>query len=98
MFMLTSVTLTIVLVKNYETLRKIKRAILQKEDVLIKRRELQFLADLDKGEGISEEQFILAILQHIGTVDREKDVMPWVEVRIDFPFILQQINSFFFEY
>lgn len=78
-YMIISITLTVVLVKNYETLRKIKRSLMQKEDVLLRRREMQFLADLDKGDGISEEQFIIAILTHIGTVNREKDILPWIE-------------------
>lgn len=62
------------------TIRKVKLAILQKEEILLKRRELQFLVDLDKGDGVSEEQFVLAILEHIGVLNRDKDILPWVEV------------------
>lgn len=50
------------------------------EEVLLKKKNMAFIADLDKGKGVTEGQFILAVLEHLGTVDYEKDVKPWQEV------------------
>jgi hypothetical protein len=49
------------------------------EEVLLKKKNMAFIADLDKGKGVTEGQFILAVLEHLGTVDYEKDVKPWQE-------------------
>ncbi len=51
------------------------------ENMSIRGKDLRFLVELDHdGKGVSEERFILAILQHIGKIDYEEDVMPWLQV------------------
>lgn len=52
----------------------------KEEDILAKKQDMGFLAKLDKGKGITEGQFVLAVLEHLGTIDYEKDVKPWQEV------------------
>ncbi len=51
------------------------------EKMSIREKDLGFLVDLDhEGKGVSEERFILEILQHIGKIDYEEDVKPWLQV------------------
>jgi hypothetical protein len=47
---------------------------------MARKRELNFIAELDRGQGITEGQFIFAILEHLGTIDFDKDVKPWKDV------------------
>lgn len=68
--------------KNYETIRKIKREILKRQVMMLKRRDLHTVAELDNGDGISEAQFVLAILERIGVLDHRNDISPWIEVSI----------------
>lgn len=51
------------------------------ERMTLRAKDLRFLCDLDEnGDGISEEKFVLSILQHLGKIDHEQDVKPWLEV------------------
>jgi hypothetical protein len=53
------------------------------ENMSLQAKDLRFLVELDEnGEGISEEKFILAILKHIGKIDHDQDVKPWLEVSV----------------
>jgi hypothetical protein len=81
-YIVVSTTLIVILVKNYETIRKIKREILKRQGMLLKRRDLQTVADLDNGEGVCEADFVLAVLERTGVLDHKNDISPWVEVRI----------------
>eukprot|EP01033_Poteriospumella_lacustris_P008673 gene8674-6238_t len=51
----------------------------KEEEILARKQEMGFIADLDKGNGVTEGQFILAVLEHLGTLNYEKDVKPWQE-------------------
>jgi hypothetical protein len=54
-------------------------AALEDEEERTKRlQSLEFLAQLDGGDGISEHEFVLAILLHEGVLDRGRDVEPWL--------------------
>jgi hypothetical protein len=46
-----------------------------------KRRELEFMMQLDQGSGVTQAEFILAILEQQGVIDPRKDIAPWREVR-----------------
>eukprot|EP01039_Chlorochromonas_danica_P012313 gene12313-14047_t len=48
----------------------------KEEEILARKQEMGFIADLDKGNGVTEGQFILAALEHLGTLNFEKDVKP----------------------
>ncbi len=44
---------------------------------LQRQQNLDFLAEMDQGDGVREAEFVLAILEHNGTLNRERDVDPW---------------------
>lgn len=51
------------------------------ENKLSKLKNMDFITDLDAdGQGVSESQFVLAILKHIGTLDKISDIDPWIKV------------------
>ncbi|RYH30395.1 hypothetical protein EON65_05365 [archaeon] len=60
-------------------LREKEREIVRLEEVIEKRRDLSFVTQLDEGQGVSKEQFVLALLVHFGIVDKQRDVQPWIE-------------------
>jgi hypothetical protein len=57
-----------------------KKQVRKLQDKLKKRQDLEFLAELDRGDGVKEADFILAVLEHIGTLNRERDISPWKKV------------------
>ena len=64
------------------TIREEQKRLSNTAEIMYKRKDLGFIAELDKGDGVREEQFILAVLGHVGVIDFEKDVKPWQEVII----------------
>lgn len=43
---------------------------------------LEFVLSLDaSGQGVTQAEFILAVLEHEGIISKEKNITPWAEVR-----------------
>jgi hypothetical protein len=38
------------------------------------------IEQLDQGDGVGEAEFVLAVLEQLGTIDRARDIEPWVKV------------------
>mmetsp|Transcript_3472 Transcript_3472/g.7639 ORF Transcript_3472/g.7639 Transcript_3472/m.7639 type:complete len:483 (+) Transcript_3472:134-1582(+) len=56
-----------------------RRVIEDRREQLKLQRSLTFLADSNGGLGVSKFEFVLTILQHIGVLNRENDVGPWLK-------------------
>jgi hypothetical protein len=56
------------------------KALNEDEERTLKRRELEFMMRLDTGSGVTQAEFILAILEQQGIIDARKDIGPWKEV------------------
>lgn len=97
-YIIFSVILAAFAVNNFNMVRAERKQLKRLEEMMEKRQHLDFISKLDKGSGISESEFILAVLEHIGTLDREKDIKPWVEVNIFLrhSFLFKIIYSFIF--
>ena len=68
-------------VQNYQMIKAEEKQLYAVNELHSKMRDVGFLSTLDiDGNGITEEQFVLAMLTHLGTVDFDKDVKPWTEV------------------
>lgn len=65
---------------TFAAIREEQKQLHNTAEILNKRKDLGFIAELDKGDGVREEQFILAVLDHVGLLNFEKDVKPWQEV------------------
>ena len=44
---------------------------------------LDFIAELNEGKGVAKHEFVLAILTHLGVLNAEEDVDPWMKVCLD---------------
>lgn len=60
----------------------------RKENILQLRKNLDFLADLNNGAGVTKHEFVLEILLHLEILDREKDVLPWIKVIVKIDYLL----------
>lgn len=67
-------------INNFQVLKAQEKQYEKLKNINLKRQDLHFLKTLDTGDGITKEQFVLALLVHLGTVDANKDVKPWLEV------------------
>lgn len=65
---------------NFNLIQEEVKQLKKEQEILEKKKNMGFIAELDKGKGVTEHQFILAVLEHLGTLDYEKDVLPWKEV------------------
>lgn len=82
-FYITLSTITFAFAYNQVSLlRAEQEQAKQMEELLERRKDLGFIADLDQGNGVAEGTFILAILEHLGTLDFEKDIKPWKDVSL----------------
>ena len=65
---------------TYQVLREEKKQVVKMQERLQKQKDMSFLMKLDKGDGVAQSDFILAALEHIGTLDRKRDIEPWIIV------------------
>ncbi len=66
---------------------------LKKRTELLKQMQsLDFIAELNDGQGVGKHEFVLAILGHLGVLDKEKDIDPWLEVSA----VAKCINTFIY--
>ena len=59
------------------------------ETIAEKKMTLEQIKMLDTGHGVPRDTFLLAVLERIGVLDRERDIEPWIKVDITVHF---QVN------
>lgn len=96
-YIILSIALLAVTVNNLYELIRHRCALSQRKDMLQLQQNLHFLVDMNEGCGVNKGEFILAILEHIGTLDHDKDILPWLKVRffISYWFINLVHNVYF---
>jgi hypothetical protein len=67
-------------IQNFQMIKSEEKYLKTVQKMKLKMKDLSFLSNLDSGDGISEEQFVLAMLSHLGTVKFDRDIQPWIEV------------------
>lgn len=67
---------------TYQVLREEKKEVKRLQERLQRQKDMSFLMKLDKGNGVSQAEFILASLDHIGVLDRQRDIEPWITVSV----------------
>jgi hypothetical protein len=45
-----------------------------------RKQTLDRLKELDTGNGVAKDTFVLAVLEQLGVLDRERDILPWIKV------------------
>ncbi len=68
-------------INNFNALVNGRKMLKQREKMLQLEQTLSFICDLNQGMGVNKHEFVLAILTHIGTLNHDKDVLPWIKVR-----------------
>jgi hypothetical protein len=59
-----------------------ERKHLKKMLALAERRQaLGKIVDLDAGDGVRRDTFVLAVLEQLGVLDRDLDIVPWIKVQ-----------------
>jgi hypothetical protein len=69
--------MTIIMNNNNHT---IYLSLQSRKELLNLNKKFDFLLELNGGHGVSKYLFVLTILEHLGTLDRNKDIDPWVKV------------------
>lgn len=64
---------------SFQTLKAEVARLKEHEEIVKRTQTLDKIKELDKGEGVSQDTFVLAILEHIGVLDRETDIEPWIK-------------------
>ena len=65
---------------NLYTVIESRKVLMQRKQMLKLQRKLHFLADLNDGRGVNKFEFVLTILEHLGTLDYDKDISHWMKV------------------
>lgn len=81
-YILLSVTLLALAINNLYALIRNRKVMSQRKNMLQLQQKLHFLADVNDGRGVNKFEFVLTILEHIGTLDYDKDIAPWLQVSI----------------
>ena len=79
-YIILSVTLLGLSIQNLYALLRNRKVLAKRKELLQLQRKLHFLADLNDGRGVGRFEFVLTILEHIGTLDHDKDIAPWLKV------------------
>lgn len=86
-YIIVSAGLVAYLFSNLNIVKNGLKLLNEKQAKAQKRMTLDFMLNMDaEGEGVSSAEFVLAILEHGGVIDKEKDITPWLEVQHFFLF------------
>ena len=79
-YIFLSTTLIFFAFNNFYSLHEDFNNIKEKKNFIEKIQTLTKLQELDTGNGVPIDTFILAVLEQTGVVNREKDIEPWIQV------------------
>jgi len=79
-YIIISAGLVAYLFSNLNIVKNGLKLLDEKEKQAQKRLTLEFMLSMDSGgRGVSQAEFVLAILEHEGVISKEKDITPWLE-------------------
>lgn len=79
-YIIVSAGLVAYLFSNLNIVKNGLKLLNEKEKQAQKRLTLEFMLSMDSGgRGVSQAEFVLAILEHEGVISKEKDITPWLE-------------------
>jgi len=81
-YMILSTTLLVFAFNNFRTLHEEFRKIKNMAKYTEKKQTLAKLKELDQGQGVPMDKFVLAVLVQLGKLDQAKDIDPWIKVSI----------------
>lgn len=81
-YILTSAGLVAYAFSNLNVMKAGLKVLEEDEERALKRQSMEFIVRMDQGNGVARAEFVLAILEHQGVIDAQRDIMPWAEVRL----------------
>lgn len=68
---------------NFKTLSKDFERLKEAAEFAKRKKTLAKIKELDTGNGVAMDAFLLAVLEQLGTIDRERDLEPWIKVSMN---------------
>eukprot|EP01032_Pedospumella_encystans_P024695 gene24695-27918_t len=78
-YIMLSTTLLVFAFNNFRTLHEDFRKIKATAKFAERKQTLDKLKELDKGQGVPMDKFILAVLVQLGKLDQANDIEPWIK-------------------
>lgn len=79
-YVMLSTTLIFFAFNNFTTLHEEFHHLKQCAELAERRQTLMKLKELDTGDGVPMDTFVLAVLEQLGKIDRKNDIEPWMAV------------------
>lgn len=79
-YVIASVIFFTYAIKSFGSAVDHERLLKERRLKLEQMKSLDFLADLNEGKGVAKHEFVLSILIHLGVLNAEYDVNPWIKV------------------
>ena len=67
-------------IKNLTDVYYERKHLLKIKHIAEKKATLESIKELDTGNGVPRDTFVLAVLEQLGVLDRENDILPWIKV------------------
>ena len=69
---------------NFTMMQAERKHLIRLREKIQKQQSFDILKSMDdgSGRGVTESEFILAVLKHLGTLNEETDIAPWREVSV----------------
>lgn len=66
---------------NFKNLSEDFQRLKEAAEFAKRKKTLAKIKELDTGNGVPMDAFLLAVLEQLGVLDRERDLDPWIKVR-----------------
>ena len=70
-------------ISNVTDIYREKKKLAKMLAIAERKQTLSCLRELDLGQGVPRDTFILAVLEQLGILSRENDIEPWLKVRTE---------------
>ncbi len=79
-YIVISIVLVAYAIGRFNSVLADQKQLRQRRELLTQMQSLDFIAELNGGQGVRKHEFVLAVLGHLGVVSPEKDIAPWMKV------------------
>ncbi len=79
-YIIISIVMNAYAIKCFTQLLSAQKQTRKRKKLLKQMQSLEFVEELSGAQLVGKHQFTLAVLAHLGVLDREKDIVPWMKV------------------
>lgn len=80
-YIIISIVMNAYAIKCFTELLTAQKETRKRKKLLKQMQSLEFVAELSGEQSVGKHQFVLAVLVHLGILDKDRDVTPWMKVR-----------------